>query len=111
MNEAIFRAFFERGENIGSVDVLAQLASSEGLDGEGLKSALERHEFLGEVIADEERAGAFGLSGVPAFVAAGTVLFGVQPADALEEFVRLAERAGEDDFQRGPLPHLPIKLR
>src|SRR5688572_1700688 len=30
-NEALFRAFFERGEDIGNTDVLARLASEVGL--------------------------------------------------------------------------------
>jgi predicted DsbA family dithiol-disulfide isomerase len=111
MNETIFRALFERGEDIASVDVLARLASSVELDGEALKVALDRHEFLEQVIADERRAAAYGLSGVPAFIAGGAVLFGVQSADTLEEFARLAARAGEGERREGPLPHLPVKLQ
>lgn len=111
MNEAIFRALFERGEDIGDMEVLARLASSAGLDGEELKTALERRELLDRVLEDERLATAYGLRGVPAFVAGGTVLFGVQSADALEEFIRLASGAGGEESKRGALPHLPIKLR
>jgi len=109
MNEAIFRAFFERGEDISDPGVLAALASSEGMDGEDLRRALEGHDHLNEVIADERAAAEYGLSGVPAFVAGGAILFGVQSPDALEDFVKRASQAGTDE-RPGPLPHLPIKL-
>ena len=44
-NLAIFRAFFERGEDIGKKDVLVRLASDLGLDGQALGVALEQGEF------------------------------------------------------------------
>lgn len=109
MNEAIFRAFFERGEDISNHDVLAALASSEGMNGEDLKQALERHDHLMEVMADERTAATYGLRGVPAFVAGGAVLFGVQSADTLEELVNRASQVTDEEIA-GPLPHLPIKL-
>jgi len=91
MNGAIFRAFFERGEDIGDADVLVRLAESAGLDGAALRESLERHEHLGAVLADEAAAERYGLRGVPAFVCGGYGLVGVQSADTLEAFV---ERAG-----------------
>ena len=39
---SIFRAFFERGEDIGKKDVLVRLASELGLDGQALGVALEQ---------------------------------------------------------------------
>ena len=91
MNAAIFRAFFERGENIGEIDVLISLASNLNLDGELLRRALDSGEFTENVIADEEAAEMIGVSGVPAFVAdRRTALSGVQP---LENLQRLVEHA------------------
>jgi predicted DsbA family dithiol-disulfide isomerase len=110
MNEAIFRAYFEHGEDIGQVEILVALASSLDLDGDALRQALDEHLHLKEVLADEEQAVRYGLTGVPAFIAAGTVLFGVQPADTLEAFVRRASQVSEEDLRRENLPHLPIKL-
>lgn len=68
-HEEIFRAFFERGENIGEVGVLVSLATKLGLDSESLRRALEGHEFQQSVLEDEREAAKLGLSGVPAFVA------------------------------------------
>lgn len=110
MNEAIFRAFFERGEDIGQPDVLVALAESVGLKGEALRRALDHHEYRSEVLADEQLAARHGLRGVPAFVAGGTVLFGVQSAEALEEFIRAAERTSNISPSSGPLPERPVKI-
>ncbi len=91
MNAAIFRAFFERGENIGEIDVLVSLASALDLESDNLRRALESREFEKSVIADEQTAKQIGVSGVPAFVANRKfALSGVQP---LENLKMLVERA------------------
>ncbi len=91
MNAAIFRAFFERGENIGDTDILISLASALDLESDHLRGALESREFEKSVIADEQAAEQLGVSGVPAFVANRKfALSGVQP---LENLKMLVERA------------------
>lgn len=87
-NAAVFRAFFERGEDIGKTDVLAILAGDLGLDAEALRSALEAGTFTESVLADQRAAQALGISGVPAFVAdREAMLSGVQSLEALRELV------------------------
>jgi predicted DsbA family dithiol-disulfide isomerase len=94
MNAAIFRALFERGENIGEQDVLVSLAFGLNLDGDSLRLSLENGEFTESVIADQEEAGRIGVSGVPAFVANRIfALSGVQP---LENLKMLVERSREN---------------
>ena len=66
-NEALFRAFFERGEDISNIDVLTRLASDVGLDNNALRKAIDKHEYLESVLADEREARKLGISGVPAF--------------------------------------------
>ena len=84
-NKAIFRAFFERGENIGDQEVLVRLAEQLQLDGEQLRWALTQHEFEAEVVEDERDAAALGVSAVPAFVANRRVaLSGVQSLATLQ---------------------------
>jgi predicted DsbA family dithiol-disulfide isomerase len=90
-NEALFRAFFERGEDIGNTDVLARLASEVGLEGNALRQALDKDEYLESVLADEQEAKRLGISGVPAFIADRRVaLSGVQ---SVENLKKLIERA------------------
>lgn len=89
MNEAIFRAFFERGEDIGKVDVLVKLAASAALDGAALRESLEKHEHLQEVVEDESLAARYGLGGVPAFVSGDRATTGVQTEKSLEQLLGL----------------------
>lgn len=85
---AVFRAFFERGEDIGKTDILADLAANLKLDAELLRRALEPGEFEKSVLADERAAQVFGIGGVPAFVAdRKAALTGVQPVEQLRELV------------------------
>lgn len=91
-NAALFRAFFERGEDIGETDVLLTLARDLQLDESSLRAALESREFAASVIADEREAAELGVSGVPAFVAARRLaLSGVQSPAGLQELVSRAQ--------------------
>jgi predicted DsbA family dithiol-disulfide isomerase len=87
-NAAVFRAFFERGEDIGAPAVLAALADGLGLDGGALALALETREFERGVLEDEREAEALGVGGVPAFVAdRRAALSGVQTAENLRRLI------------------------
>jgi len=87
-NEALFRAFFERGEDISDVDVLRKLARDLDLDDSSLHAALETRQLEPSVIADEREAADLGVHAVPAFVFNRRfALSGVQPLAALEQMV------------------------
>jgi len=92
MNAAIFRSFFERGENIGEIDVLVSLASALDLERDNLRRALESREFERSVLEDEQAAQMLGLSGVPAFVA--NRKFALSGVQSLENLKMLINRAG-----------------
>ena len=88
MNAAVFRAYFERGEDIGRAEVLAALAAGLGLDAERLRAALESREFEPAVLDDELEARDLGVGAVPAFVAGRrAALSGVQTAENLRRLV------------------------
>jgi predicted DsbA family dithiol-disulfide isomerase len=90
-NDALFRAFFQRGEDIGNNDVLTRLASDMALDGNDLRAALDNDLHLENVLADEREAKKLGLRGVPAFIANRKIaLSGVQSVESLEKFVEHA---------------------
>lgn len=92
-NLAIFRAFFENGENIGKVDVLVRLASELGLDGQALRASLERRDHEKSFLAETQDAQRYGVRSVPAFVVGGQVfLSGVQPLDRLKDLVARARK-------------------
>jgi len=87
-NEAIFRSYFERGEDIGNIDVLLALGADNGLDNDSLRLSLTTHEFLDRVLADERDAATIGVRGVPAFIAnRKAALSGVQPVENLRKLI------------------------
>ena len=90
-NEAIFRAFFERGEDISDIDVLAALARDLNLDESSLRTALDSKQFEPNVLFEENEAATLGLHAVPAFVANRRfALSGVQTVTTLEGLVNRA---------------------
>jgi predicted DsbA family dithiol-disulfide isomerase len=95
LHEEIFRALFERGEDIGNPEVLIALASKRRLDAEALHRALDIREFEASVVADEREAAELGVSGVPAFVAGRRAsVSGVQPVDTLKQLVDSVRQPG-----------------
>jgi predicted DsbA family dithiol-disulfide isomerase len=88
---AIFRAFFERGEDIGKKDVLVRLASDMGINGQALGIALEQRDFEKSVLVEEQDAQRYGIRAVPAFVLDDQVMLsGVQPMNRLKDLVEWA---------------------
>jgi predicted DsbA family dithiol-disulfide isomerase len=93
--DEVFRAFFERGEDIGDMQVLMALALGLGLDSDSLRQSLMSHEFAASVLADEREAARLGVSGVPAFVAnQRAALSGVQPVENLRKLIESVRSAG-----------------
>ena len=90
-NDALFRAFFQRGEDIGDRNVLTRMASDMGLDSSDLGEALDNDLYLQSVLADEREAKKLGLRGVPAFIANRKfALSGVQSVESLQKFIEHA---------------------
>jgi predicted DsbA family dithiol-disulfide isomerase len=65
MHNALFRAFFEEGHDIGDVEVLLDIGGSVGLDREGLRVALDEGRYTEKVVADERLATRLGVDSVP----------------------------------------------
>ena len=93
-HHALLTAFFERGENIGEVDVLVALADALGMPSGELRRALAAYEFEQHVIDDEELAKQTDVGSVPAFIANGRYgVIGVQPVEVLRQLVDRAREA------------------
>jgi predicted DsbA family dithiol-disulfide isomerase len=71
---AIFRAYFERGADIGDVAVLAQIGAEAGLDETVLKAFRETREGETVLAGSEERLRGFGVRTVPNLLFGGRVL-------------------------------------
>jgi predicted DsbA family dithiol-disulfide isomerase len=92
-NIAIFRAFFEHGDDIGQPDVLCRLAADIGLDSHALRASLDKGEFTDQVMADEDEAQKIGVRAVPAFATNSLIMAsGVQTAARLQELIRRVAR-------------------
>jgi predicted DsbA family dithiol-disulfide isomerase len=87
-HDALFRAFFVEGKDIGDVGVLGALAEDAGLGrGEAIR-VLEARSFGELVDADWARSRELGIRVAPTFVRAGRRLEGVKPYDVLEAWFR-----------------------
>ncbi|KTB86255.1 DsbA family oxidoreductase [Pseudomonas syringae] len=60
-----FKAFFEKGLDIGEVQTLLALATSTGLDQHALERALASSDYEAQVLADQQLAQTLGLRAVP----------------------------------------------
>jgi predicted DsbA family dithiol-disulfide isomerase len=65
MHDALFRVFFEGGEDIGKDGALLQIGASAELEREGLRFALEEGRHMQKVLAAEELACRLGADSVP----------------------------------------------
>ncbi|HSD75512.1 MAG TPA: DsbA family oxidoreductase [Steroidobacteraceae bacterium] len=68
VGEAIFRAYFEEGRDIGDRAVLIELGAAAGLDVADLERALLARRHAKEVEALERQAHDWGITGVPTFI-------------------------------------------
>ena len=87
-HEAVFRAYFVDGKNIGRVAELVALATSVGLPGKKARSVLELRTFREAVDSDWMRSHTLGITGVPTFVVDRQTTVGFQPYEELEQFLR-----------------------
>ena len=87
--EALFRAYFEEGRDIGDDEVLADVAAEQGMLREAALAALADPELQAEVLQLEGEAARLGVSGVPFFVVDRRyTISGAQPAQTWVEALR-----------------------
>ena len=93
MVEALFRAYFLDGKNIGDVKTLTHVAAEVGLDRVETEIFLVSEKGVVEV-KDEEAVGRrLGIRGVPYFVFNGTVsISGAQPPDIFVSAIQQTEK-------------------
>lgn len=91
--DAVQRAYFEQGRDIGDPAVLAAIAREQGLDEAAARAAVTDPERLADVRRKSEEAGRAGVQSVPRFVIGGRVLSGAQSPDALRDAIVAAAAA------------------
>ena len=71
--ERLFAAYFENGEDIGDIRVLADIADVSGMDGAQVADMLESDQDLALVEREDQLAREMGVTGVPAMIFANKV--------------------------------------
>lgn len=87
IHDALFRAYFADGVNIGRVEALLEIAGRIGLDAGEARRVLETRSFKDAVDRDWQRSRELGVAGVPTFVAGGYGVAGAQPYERIEQLV------------------------
>jgi predicted DsbA family dithiol-disulfide isomerase len=91
--EALFRAYFVLGHDVGDPAVLQRQAEAVGMDGRRVAAYLSGDEGGDTVREQLETARLAGVSGVPFYVLAGS--FGIPGAQSVETFTQVIGRAKE----------------
>jgi predicted DsbA family dithiol-disulfide isomerase len=96
LHDALYRAYFVDNRNIGDPEILVEIAQSVGLPADEARAVLTERRFKDEVDADWAKSHAYGVTGVPTFVAARYGVVGAQPYEVLVELVDKAGAARRD---------------
>ena len=100
--EALFRAYFIEGRDIGDRAVLAAIAASAGMERDAVSGRLASEEDRNAVLAEIDSARRLGVTGVPTFILAGRYgLVGAQPA---EEIARAVKEIAAQGSERPAVP-------
>ena len=87
--EAVFKAYFTQGRDIGDRGVLADCAVEGGLDRTTVADFLAGYTAAKEMLAADRAAREAGVNGVPSFFLDGYGLFsGAMPAETMAEALR-----------------------
>jgi predicted DsbA family dithiol-disulfide isomerase len=87
IGNALYRAHFAEGRDIGDRVTLVELAASVGLDREEAAEILETRRYREPVDREWHRALSLGVTGVPTFVIGRKGVVGAQPYETLESLV------------------------
>jgi predicted DsbA family dithiol-disulfide isomerase len=93
IHDALYRAYFVDARNIGDSEFLVEIARSVGLSPDEARTVLSERRFKDAVDADWAKSHAYGITGVPTFVAARYGVVGAQPYEVL---VQLLEKVGAE---------------
>lgn len=99
--EALFEAFFAKGEDIGDHETLVTIASKIGLDSNLVSDLLAGDADVDNTRQEQDMFRQMGISGVPTFIAHRQIA--VQGAESSEKIARFLKSAAEHN----PAEHAP----
>lgn len=101
--ERLFIAYFENGEDIGDIRVLADIADMSGMDGVDVARMLESDDDMAIVTREDQIAHEMGVTGVPAMIFGNRLaVSGAREADVL---LSVIDRVNE--MESGAAPDAP----
>lgn len=94
--DAVYKAYFEDGKDIGNTEILVEIANGLGMDGEQVRTAIETDAKQEEIAEDIAYARELQITGVPFFVIDGKLaLSGAHPA---ENFLKAFRQASQTEI-------------
>lgn len=95
--ESLFQAYFFNGMDIGSTDVLAEIAAEAGLDGQSVRDYLSSDADLDLVRNADTSARQAGVNGVPCFIIANQyAISGAQEPEVFHQVFAVANQETEE---------------
>ncbi len=89
--EALFRGYFQEGQDVGDAATLVAIGAGAGLDGAAVAAMLGTEDGRAEVLAEDMAARRGGLDGVPSFLMDRHMLFsGAMPGPRMADAFRRA---------------------
>lgn len=86
-HDAVYRAYFVDGRNIGRIEVLADIAAGIGLDDGAARDILQEGRYAAAVAADWQHARKMGVSAVPTLQYGRRRLVGFHPFDESRKLI------------------------
>jgi predicted DsbA family dithiol-disulfide isomerase len=100
--ERLFIAYFENGEDIGDIRVLADIADLCGMDGGEIADLLESDTGIALVEREDQLAHEMGVTGVPAMIFGNKIaVSGAREPDTLAMVIDKALGMGEERLAEG----------
>jgi predicted DsbA family dithiol-disulfide isomerase len=91
-SQAVYKAYFHEGLNIGDPEVILSLAAEIGLDPSIVQVHLQQRTYAARLEEASREARVHGVSGVPTFLVGPAQIVGAQAPDV---FVKMLRRAAE----------------
>jgi predicted DsbA family dithiol-disulfide isomerase len=89
LNEALFRAYFTEGRNIGDPRVLREVAEAAGVPADRIRRAWSDAAYEERLSRDHAEAAGLGIAAVPTFIVDGRwIVQGAVPVEMLREVAR-----------------------
>ena len=90
--EAIYKAYFEDGLNLGNIDVMVAIAKSCGMNSDELPEQLSDKNALDAIVTRSENARHLGINSVPFFIINNEVK--INGSQSKEAFIQAFDRLG-----------------